>query len=1180
MNLTENPRKKVRPEKLLLLKLLSCILFIILFFFAIAGKAQQPFQTTQSSNLRFKTFSATKDSLLLDSLSIVPGTVSIKNIPDSTYHVDFVRSVLKWKVKPTVDSIFIAYRVFPFKLNKVAQHLSLDSLSRYTVIAPFYEKEERLSKGIFNFGNIEYNGSFGRGISFGNNQDAVVNSNFNLQLNGMLADSIEIAAAITDNNLPIQPDGTTQQLNEFDQVFLQFKKKNWQLNLGDIDIRQNELYFLNFYKRLQGISFQTKSKISNNVESSTLVSGSIAKGKFNRNVFQGLEGNQGPYRLTGANNEFFFIVLAGTERVFLDGELLQRGEDQDYVINYNTAEVTFTPRRMITKDSRIQIEFEYADRNYLNANLFAYQTVDISKKLKIKIGAFNNSDSKNSPINQTLDNRQKQFLFDVGDSIGKALYPTVGIDSFAAGKVLYEKVYFANGPMLDSFYRYSTNPDLAKYSLSFTELGAGKGNYIADLNGANGKVFRYIEPVNGVKQGRYEPVSILISPKKQQLVSFGTDYQVDKNNNIKTEFALSNYDVNTYSSKNRSDDAGLAAKVQYSNLINLNKRKGLQLLSTLDYEHVDQKFKPLERLRYVEFTREWGLPLIVQAANENIVRAGTQLKNKRNDSYSYQFMNYQRSDAYKGYQHVLQQKTDLWGWNFNNQVSITNFDNAANGGHFFRPTFDLSKTLKQFSSLQLGFRYALEENEVREKKTDSLSIQSFSFDTYTAYLKSNEQKKNRYGITFFTRADKYPVLKDLVKGDRSYNLNFNAELLQNEHHQLLFNTTYRKLKVLNSAVSKQNEDNTILGRTEYLINEWKGLVVGNVLYELGTGQEQRRDFAYFEVPAGQGEYTWIDFNNDNIQQLNEFEIAQFQDQAKFVRIFIPTNQFLKANYTTLNYSFTFNPKVILNKPNLKGFAGFIARFNWQTSMQKSKKSIAKNDIEFNPFKYGVQDTALITLNTSFLNTVSFNRYSTKWGIDVSNIQSTGKALLTYGYESRKMIDWVAKFRLNFGSSLTFNLNAKDGINALYTPSFGNRNYELYIYNVEPQLAFINRTIFRLQAGYKAESKNNASIYGGQESMSHSVSLETKYNVLQNSSINGRFTYNTIEYKDKTTGNIANTTVGYIMLDGLLPGKNFLWSLELTKRLLNNVELNFQYEGRKPGETRSIHTGRASLRALF
>ncbi|HEY0732209.1 MAG TPA: hypothetical protein VGD33_07315, partial [Chitinophagaceae bacterium] len=469
---------------------------------ALSGIGQQPLSPARS-NLRNLSFSTAADSIVLDTLSIIPSSIQIEGVDSSFYRLDFANAVLYWKQKPPFDSVTIRYRVFPVKLNAAVQRLNYDSIARYTYIKPFeFDANNRPTRGVLDFGNLQVNGSFGRGLSFGNNQDAVVNSNMQLQINGMLRDSIEINAAFTDNNIPIQPDGTTQQLNEFDQIILEFKKKNWQLNLGDIDIRQNNLYFLNFYKRLEGIAFQTTNKLSPSLTSTTLVSGSIAKGKFTRNIIQGLEGNQGPYRLQGSNNEFFFIVLAGTERVFIDGELLERGENQDYIINYNTAEVTFMPRRMITKDSRIQVEFEYADRNFLNSNLFASQMVDINEKLKIKVGAFQNSDAKNSQINQTLDAKQRAFLFNIGDSINQAFYPTIAVDSFSNDKILYEKVYYTVGTVTDSFYRYSNDSLLARYNLSFSDVGVGNGNYIPDFTGANGKVYRFVEPVNGVKQGQ------------------------------------------------------------------------------------------------------------------------------------------------------------------------------------------------------------------------------------------------------------------------------------------------------------------------------------------------------------------------------------------------------------------------------------------------------------------------------------------------------------------------------------------------------------------------------------------------------------------------------------------------------------------------------------------------------
>ena len=1148
---------------------------LLLTLVSLGSSAQFPLGNTPSGNLRQKTFKTNTDSLRIDTVSIIPNTFSIAYVAASDYRLDFVKAMLYWKKKPTADSVIITYRVFPYKLNPVAQRMSYDSVVNNFFVKPFENNNglTNAQRGIFDFGTLKAEGSLGRQIGFGNNQSGVVNSVLNLQLSGMLGDSIEIQAAITDNNIPIQPDGNTQQLNEFDQVFLQFKKKGWQLNLGDIDIRQNQSYFLNFYKRLQGIAFQTTNRISKNVTSKTLASGSVAKGKFTRNIIDALEGNQGPYRLQGANNEFFFIVLANTERVFIDGQLMQRGEDQDYVINYNSAEITFTPRRMITKDSRIQVEFEYADRNFLNANLYLSQEFEINNKLKIRLGAFNNGDAKNSSINQVLDPKQKQFLSDLGDSIQRALYPAAILDTFAVGKILYEKIYIG----LDSFYQYSTNPVLAKYNLSFVDVRQGNGDYVPDFNGANGKVYRYIAPIAGIKQGSYEPVQILVTPKKQQLLNLGVDYVIDKNTLLKAEIATSSYDVNTFSVKDNGDDRGWAGKFQLTNTKMLRAAKQLQLNTALDYEYVQKKFKPLERLRGVEFTRDWGLPItsIPVPVDENIIKATVGLRNKNNHSVSYQIINYNRSDKYNGFQNTILHSANWKGWQINNQFVITNFTTLNDKGSFLRPVLDISKQLKQVANWRVGFRYALEQNIARFKVTDTLVPLTFSFDSYSVYFKSDENKKNKYGITFFTRSDKYPVGKDFIRGDRSLNLNLQTELLANPKRQFYLNTTFRKLKVFNPLVSKQKEDETILGRAEYVMNEWKGLLTGNVLYEVGAGQEQRRDFAYLEVPAGTGQYAWIDYNNDGVQELNEFELAAFPDQAKYIRIFTPTNDFIKANFITFNYSLNINPKSLLNSPDLKGIKKLLSRINLVTSLQTSKKSVAKGSFEFNPFKYGVRDTALVTLNTTFLNTLSFNRFSSKWGFDFSNLRNNGKSLLTYGYESRKLNDWILKWRWNVSRNLLFSMNGKKGENTLLTPQFANRNYQLSIYSVEPFITFIRGTSFRIVTSYKYENKKNEPVYGGEKSTSNSINVESKYNLLQSTSVTGKFTFNNIDYNSP-----ANTTVSYIMLDGLLPGKNYLWSLGVSKRLLNNLELNFLYDGRKAGTSKTVHIGRVAITALF
>lgn len=1149
-------------------------IFILLLFAGLTAAAQQ----RTPSNLKKKKIAAS-GTVMLDSLSIVPESVTIPGVSPGFYVIDPVNAILTWKQTPGADSVWISYRCFPFRFNQEVYRFNADSLSRSGVFTPYIP--ERTDKGkqqnVFDFGGVNYSGSFGRSLTFGNNQDAVFNSQLNLQMNGYIADSIEIVAAITDNNIPIQPDGTTQQLNEFDKILLQFRKKNWEVSLGDIDLRQQQSYFLNFYKRLQGISYRQQTPSGKKGSNTLVMSGAIAKGKFTRNIFQGQEGNQGPYRLQGANNEFFFIILAGTERVFIDGELMQRGEDQDYVINYNTAEITFTPKRMITKDRRIQVEFEYADRNYLNSMVYVSDEMVVNKRLKFFAGVYSNGDAKNSPINQSLDAKQKQFLSNLGDSTQLAFYPVASLDSFSASKILYAQQDTVYGAVKETIYIYSTDPAKAHFSLNFIDVGFGKGNYVPLFNAANGKVYQWVQPVNGVRQGNYEPAVFLVAPKKQVVLNAGMTMQLNAKTSVTAEAAMSNYDVNTFSSKDKTDNKGFAAKLMVDRVDRWHGGKKVwQLASKAGYEFVQARFKPIERLRPVEFGRDWGLGYNYNAADEHLPSLSFTLSDDRNNQLQYSFNSYLRGDHFSGYRHQFAQLNRWDGWQLSSQVNFTNYQSQNEKGSFFRPTIELSKRIMQWHQYVIGGSYSLEDNRQKNIVYDSLNAASFSFDVISAYLRSDPAKDNRWSFTYTTRRDKLPFQKSLQQADQSHNYALSMELLGNRKHQLRSTVTYRQLQVSRGFASNAlAPDNSLLGRVEYNVNEWDGLLSGSVLYELGAGQEQKRDFSYVEVPAGRGEYAWNDYNNDGIPQLNEFEIALFSDQAKYIRIYTPTNEFIKANYTQFNYTFNLDPRAISARIHNQRWKKFITRWNLQSALQTGSKLLSNGEPSLNPFHFDVAEQDLVTLGYSFANTISLNRFSSSWGLDLTNLVNVNKALLTYGVESRKVNEWVLKGRWSMGRNYLLELVQRFGSNDLFTPKFSNRNYQLDVWSFEPRISYTELTSYRLQASYQLSKKQNALIYGGEESTSHVFTADARYNAVQNTSINARFSYNSIGY----TGQ-RNTTISYIMMDGLLPGNNLLWTVDLTKRFANNLELSLQYEGRKPADTHVINIGRASIRAIL
>ncbi|MCE9538475.1 MAG: hypothetical protein K8R85_04550, partial [Bacteroidetes bacterium] len=184
------------------------ISFFFLLFFCVNGYAQY------TSNSHTKQLKIIGDTSQLDTLSLVPGFIKITTgsgivLDTSFYKINYAEGLLILNRSSFVknnfiaDSLIVSYKTFPYLFSSEVKHKDLSRIKPdlFGNVNPFSYTIESKSDDIFKMEGLNKSGSVSRGISFGNNQDMVVNSNLNLQLSGHLSNNIDILLAATDNNI-------------------------------------------------------------------------------------------------------------------------------------------------------------------------------------------------------------------------------------------------------------------------------------------------------------------------------------------------------------------------------------------------------------------------------------------------------------------------------------------------------------------------------------------------------------------------------------------------------------------------------------------------------------------------------------------------------------------------------------------------------------------------------------------------------------------------------------------------------------------------------------------------------------------------------------------------------------------------------------------------------------------
>lgn len=1119
----------------------------------------------------------------IDSLSIIPASLKVYDenklnlIDDSLYVVDFYNSTIMFSEEliSTNEKLIIVYRTFPFDLS--LSYASKDTLTllrpkdslqlKDYFIYPIDNKANNKFDGLISTGNIS------RGITVGNNQSASVQSNLDIRLSGNLTEDIEIQAVITDNSIPIQADGNTYQLQEFDKVFIRLKKDNTILTAGDYEVFSPKGYFLPYSKKSQGgmlnHSWKSLNSKSDTIKQSMHFSYGIAKGKFAKNSFKGMEGNQGPYRLKGNNNEIYVVVLSGTERVFLDEQLMTRGYDNDYVIDYNLAEIRFTNKRIISSESRIVVEFEYSDKNFART-LITGSYIYTTSKSEFWINLFAEQDMRNQPLHQDLSEEDKRILSLAGDNPEQWLVNSVDSLSFSSDFVMYALVDTLG---YDSVLVYSTDADKAHYRASFSYVGLGNGNYIHSKSIANGRVFEWVQPINSIPQGDYEPVMVLIPPRKQRQVAAGLKQKINKNLEFGFEVSVSDNDINTFSDVDNNDNIGAAAKIylQHLNEIDL-KGKKYNFRKLISYEFDEANFNAVERFRSVDFERNWNIENISLLKNKHIFSAllGLEMKNIKLIDFQSDYI--YLPSMMKGSKNNLNVNLNNEKFSIKHNTMFMSSDMSTYSTNFLR---NKGTILYKTNFLNPGIAFDNEYN-VFSILVDSLMPNSYSFAEFEPFVVNSNNSKLNYKLYHKYRINN-AVANNALK--HSYTANESGFSIGNkEEKKNRFSVLFalRETEVKDSSLTKLMNDRQIISRFDNSLNLFKGSILSTTFYETGSGLEAKKSFTYIEVLPGQGLYTWTDYNNNGIKELDEFEPAVYQQEANYIKILLPVNEFVRVNTIRFSETLIIEPQRYFRESEKK-YAKVISNFSNRLNFSIDNKTESAEIIDrFLPFSGTLRDDSLLINSSSIIrNVFSFRRGHPIFSAWHTFSDNYVNSLMINGKDSRRNVRHEYRMIWNFSKSTGLEGLVSHGSKQNISDYLISRNYFIKFYELDQGIHYQPTNNTRITLKFRFKQSDNS--LGSLEESAKILSLgpEIRLPIKSKQNLNIRFLYHNIKYNST-----INTPLAFEMLESLNPGNNFTWNINLQASLSSNLQLNFIYEGRKSDNQKIRNFGSLQLRALL
>ena len=1069
------------------------------------------------------------------------------------------------------DTLFVTYQTIRLSLNKEYKRRSLvikyDTDRGDTVRISEIEGGGFTPDAIFGPG-IQKSGTLIRGFTVGTTKDFSLQSGLRLQLSGNLSDDIEIVAALTDENTPIQPEGNTERLEELDKVFIQIIHPNAVGTFGDYHLVKRVGEFGAINRKLQGLMGEFFLEDHN-----AYISIGSPKGKFNTNSFRGRDGVQGPYDLVGLNGEKNIIVIAGTERVYVDGIEMRRGENGDYTIEYANATITFTTNRLITTLSRISVDFEYTGRLY-NRNFLGggASSSILNNKLNFKFQYMREGDDENSPIDISLTEEDKQIISEAGDSQLKATKSGVSLaepDSNGVRRGVYTAIdTMINGEPY-TYYLYSPGDSTALYNVSFSDIGEKLGDYIREAVGR----FRFV----GMGQGSYLPIVFLPLPEENQLGNFVVNFTPFENTKLSLEYAGSYYDQNKLSNLDDGNNYGYATNILFKIDPSEVKIGSLNLGKVgLAYKDrfVQGGFYTADRFNEVEFNRIYNITPTTNREDESLREIRLNLSPVKEFSIS----------SLAGF---LRKGENFKSDRFNNIFKITNNDNYNVDYNFdYNISENISvKTnwLRQYGNgyfifwkLKPGIEFLAEDKRDISKKSnnDSLLTGSYQYLEINPFIQLININGLLVGAKYSLRDEYLPLSGSMTKESRAITHQFDVSYAGIKEINTVFNLTVRNRSYTEPFKQLGALDNqTILVRSNSKFKFWDPILNGNLFYEVTTKLSAKLEKVFVPVESGTGNYRYLgDLNGNGIADEEEFEPAVYD--GDFILVTLPSDELFPVIEMKASTRWKIRYAEIFNRNTL--FGTILNPLSTETvwRIEEITREEDFSNIYLLRFNYFQVEGNTIRGANFFQQDIYINENSQDLSFRFRFTQTKSMSEFNNGVERGYNRERSLRIRFRMIKEFSNQTDVVSLNNNNSSEQTLSRNLEITDNNITSDFSY--RPDRNIEVGFILKVGRSEDTYPEMPTVIDLNSQRIRFNL----SFTG---IGRLRIEIERTELIANTSENFIPFEltgGNVLGKNYFGRVNFDYRIASFLQITLDYTGRFQREGRVLHTARAEARAYF